>query len=196
MTFIIVDIEATCDRDNPNWLRENMEPIEIGAVAVNDAGIVIGEFSTFIRPEMFPKLSNFCKGLTTITQDQVDNAEVFKVAYQKFEKWALSFEKPKFCSWGGYDSRELNRQCKKRNMKFNFKEVLNLKELFAKSQSLQKEIGVGNALIKAKLNFEGTPHRGIDDAKNIAKLLKYSYYGEKVPEDNTPVEKHKFKNKP
>ena len=196
MTFIIVDIEATCDRDNPNWLRENMEPIEIGAVAVNDSGIIIGEFNTFIRPEMFPKLSNFCKGLTTITQEQVDNAEIFKESYQKFENWALSFESPRFCSWGGYDSRELIRQCNKNNMKFKFKEVLNLKELFAKSQSLKKEIGVGNALIKANLIFEGTPHRGIDDAKNIARLLKYSYYGEKVPEEKCPQKKYKFKNKP
>lgn len=176
MHYIVVDIEATCDQNNPLWDRANMEPIEIGAVAVNEKLEIIGEFSTFIRPVKFPKLSNFCKELTSIKQEQVDIAPIYKDAYKDFEKWAFGFENPIFCSWGGYDAREMKRNCEKDKVKFNFKTCLNLKNLFSKTQSLNRELGLKKALSYSGLIFEGIPHRGIDDAKNTARLLKYSCY--------------------
>ena len=35
-----------------------------------------------------------------------------------------------------------------------------------------KRFGLGQALDRLRLTFTGTPHRGIDDAKNIARVYK------------------------
>lgn len=50
---------------------------------------------------------------------------------------------------------------------------VNLKQLFSNTQGLPKRYGMAEALQLAGLPLEGTHHRGIDDARNIAKLLPY-----------------------
>lgn len=179
-TFIITDLEATCDENNSNFPRHLSEPIEIGSVAVNEQLEIISEFQTFIKPTKTSTLSDFCKSLTHIKQSDVDNAPEFEKAYYQFEDWFLSFNNPIFCSWGGYDFRCLKRECEQHKMKFHFETGVNLKNLFYKKQNLVKEVGLGKAMNIAKIKFIGTPHRGIDDAKNIARLLEYSYYDNKI----------------
>ncbi len=180
MTLIIVDIEATCDeKSNLNWRRDYMEPIEIGAIAINDKLEIISEFNAFIKPARFPILSDFCKELTTIKQSDVDNALDFKTVYTNFRDWAFQYSNPEFCSWGDYDRNELTRHCNMHKIDFKFEKTCNLKKLFATTQGLSKEAGVGKALNITNQVFTGTPHRGIDDVKNILKLVKYSYLKEK-----------------
>lgn len=183
-TFIITDIEATCD-DQENlqstFSRELSEPIEIGAVAVNERLEILGEFQTFIKPLNYnTELTPFCMWLTKIKQSDVDNAPLYKEAYQSFEDWFLQYSNPEFCSWGRYDFYELKKFCERNGQKFHFDSGVNLKNLFAKKQKIGREIGLGRALTKSGLQFVGTPHRGIDDAKNIARLLPYTYYDEKI----------------
>ncbi len=48
---------------------------------------------------------------------------------------------------------------------------VNLKQLFTDTQGLPKRYGMAQALELAGIELEGTHHRGIDDARNIAKLL-------------------------
>lgn len=185
-TFIITDIEATCDdQDNlqSTFNRDLSEPIEIGAVAVNERLDILGEFQTFIKPLNYnTELTPFCMKLTKIKQSDVDNAPLYKEAYQSFEEWFLQYQNPEFCSWGRYDFYELKKFCERNNLKFHFNSGVNLKNLFAKKQKIGREIGLGRALTKSGLQFIGTPHRGIDDAKNIARLLPYTYYDEKIKE--------------
>lgn len=183
-TFIITDIEATCDDQNniqSTFDRALSEPIEIGAVAVNENYEILGEFQTFIKPINYNTgLTPFCMSLTKIKQFDVDNAPLYKEAYQSFEDWFLQYTKPEFCSWGKYDFNELKKFCARNGQKFYFESGVNLKNLFAKKQNISREIGLGRALTKSGLQFIGTPHRGIDDAKNIARLLPYTYYNEKI----------------
>lgn len=178
-TFIITDLEATCDENN-KLPRHLSEIIEIGAVAVNEKLEIIGEFQTFVKPVKTTDLTDFCKSLTKIKQSDVDSAVLFEKAYYNFENWFLNFSNPMFCSWGGYDFRALNRACEEIKIKFHFDEGTNLKNLFGKKQNNGKELGLGRALNMAGLNFIGTPHRGIDDSKNIARLMPYSFYDKKI----------------
>ncbi len=178
-TFIITDLEATCD-DNNKMPKHLSEIIEIGAVAVNQDLQVISEFQTFVKPVKTTILTDFCMQLTKIKQSDVDSAKVFEQAYYNFEEWFLQFNDPIFCSWGGYDFRALNRACNEIKIKFHFDKGTNLKHLFGKKQNNGKEVGLGKALNIAGLKFIGTPHRGIDDSKNIARLMPYSFYDEKI----------------
>lgn len=171
MRYIVTDLEATC------WDRERrlpddvMETIEIGAVCLLSAtGPVGGEFSKFIRPTFSPILSAFCTALTTIRQEDVDAAESFKPVFTQFMQW-IGDEPFIFCSWGAYDLRQLKSDCSRFNLRFpsRLDNHINLKKEFSRLHST-KPMGMEKALELAGLTLEGTHHRGIDDARNIANL--------------------------
>lgn len=83
MNYIIFDLEATCWENDRT--RQN-EIIEIGAVKVNVNLEIIGEFQTFIKPKLNSQLSDFCKSLTSISQQDIDMATYFPQAIYKFQE--------------------------------------------------------------------------------------------------------------
>ncbi len=107
---ILFDLEATCWEDK-EFQKVNFEIIEIGAVKFDCKSFdVIDEFQTFVKPVRNTVLSNYCKNLTSITQEQVDNAPTFDVVYRLFMNWAKDC--PLFLGWGNADWDELNNNCK------------------------------------------------------------------------------------
>ena len=171
MTYVIVDFEATCC-DKSSFPRDEMEIIEIGAVAIDRTELnVVSEFESFVQPVRNPKLTKFCVSLTTITQTQVSSAPLFKAVHRKFQHWLDTLECPIFCSWGQYDKKQLVQDCNYHKVEYPFDaQHINVKKLFAKNRGLRKPCGLGQAVRTTGLQFEGQAHRGIDDARNIARL--------------------------
>jgi len=158
-----------------------METIEIGAVMVDAASLqVLDEFQTFIKPIIHTELRDFCINLTSIQQVDVDNSEKFPVVFEAFLAWASQFEEYLFCSWGDYDRKQLEQDCTLHNIPFPLSTHFNLKLAFSKSQNTKKRFGLDQALRKKGLILEGTHHRGIDDARNIARLLTYMNFEEVI----------------
>lgn len=177
MTYIIVDFEATCS-DQGEIPRDEMEIIEIGAVALFEEGPHIkGEFQSFVKPVRHPQLTEFCRRLTSIKQSKVDSAELFPAVVQRFATWISSHDAPTFCSWGDYDKHQLRQDCAFHEEPFPFgPEHINIKRRFAENLNLRKPCGLEDALRKVGLQFEGSPHRGIDDARNMANLSNYLFF--------------------
>lgn len=170
--YLVVDLEATC-WDDDSVPRQEMETIEIGAVMV-DAGSLrtVDEFQAFIRPVRHTLLSRFCCELTSITQREVDAAGEFVRVFPEFVGWSARYDRALFCSWGDYDRRQLEQDCAFHGLAYPFgAEHLNLKAQFSKHCRLRRRLGLAQALQRAGLEFQGTHHRGIDDARNIARLL-------------------------
>lgn len=175
-TRIIVDLEATCC-DKNSFPRNEMEVIEIGAVAIQDKSFYkIDEYQSFISPVINPVLTTFCRKLTSISQSDVDSAPLFDEVISDFKIWVNKFENPVFCSWGYFDKNILLRECRVSNSDFPFDHRhINMKKSFAKKAGLKRGIGLGKALNYSNIEFEGTAHRGIDDARNMAKLAKFVF---------------------
>jgi inhibitor of KinA sporulation pathway (predicted exonuclease) len=77
-----------------------------------------------------------------------------------------------WASWGDYDRRQFERQCDATGVPFPFGPThLNLKTLFAVAHVLQREVGMEAALQRLGMPLEGTHHRGVDDAWNIARVF-------------------------
>jgi len=173
-TYIIIDFEATCTNAE-EFDRDEMEIIEFGVAAVDATTLLpVAEFSSFVRPVRNPKLTEFCRQLTTITQDDVDNAEEFSVVLDNFSDWLSAFEQPLFCSWGKYDFNQLHRDCEYHGVDYPFasNDHVNLKQRFVKSRPIKmRQVGLARAMKIAGIPLAGTLHRGIDDARNMAKLL-------------------------
>lgn len=182
-TFIVVDFEATCD-DRGAVPREEMEIIEIGAVRVDATSLArTGEFQLFVRPVRRPRLTPFCQKLTSIAQAYVDHAPGFPAAAAAFAAWAgAESGETAFYSWGNYDRKQLAKDCEFHGVEnpLPYRHV-NLKTAFAKHQGLRKPCGMAKALRYIGLPLEGTHHRGIDDARNIARLLPYALGLRDVP---------------
>jgi 3'-5' exoribonuclease 1 len=171
---VVVDLEATCC-DRKTIPSSKREIIEIGAVMVDRDLQPISEFQTFVRPVRFPVLTPFCTELTTITQAQVDVAPSYGNAIASFQTWMQDYHGVVFCAWGDFDRRQIRQDCKFHQVP-NPIEItcLNLKTMFARSQNLPGTYGMGQALEMVGMPLVGTHHRGLDDARNIAKLLPYS----------------------
>jgi inhibitor of KinA sporulation pathway (predicted exonuclease) len=174
--ILVVDLEATCC-DLKSIPRHQMETIEIGAVMVNTANLeIVDEFQTFVKPLRHPVLTEFCRQLTSITQLQVDTAPTFPAAMKLWQPWLAQFDKTIFGSWGAYDLKQFQQDSKYHQIDLPYpvsSNHINLKEIFSTIQGLNKRYGMPSALNLANITLTGTHHRGIDDARNISKLLPY-----------------------
>lgn len=175
---LIVDFEATCSKTN-EFPRDQMEIIEFPGIVVNDRFEVVAEFESFIRPVRNPQLTAFCMELTTISQADVDTAPTFPEAAAAMAEFAAAHDVQWWGSWGGYDRNQLTRDVQ-------FHRVVNplpfphtnLKEVFAAAQGVRRP-GLGGAIRLTGQTFEGTAHRGIDDSRNIVRVLPW-VFGELV----------------
>ena len=167
MNPIIFDLEATCWKDRSST-RQN-EIIEIGAVKIDQNGKVLGEFA---------ELSAFCKELTTITQAEVDGAAGYEVVIRDFQKWINLAEPYTLCSWGFYDKKQLSKDSDLHGLSKDWiEDHISLKHQYARINGLKRPMGMGGALAREKMKLEGVHHRGIDDARNIARILLV-YFGQ------------------
>lgn len=162
--IIILDLEATCSENKD---IEN-EIIEIGAVKIID-GKIVDTFDAFVKPILNPVLTDFCKELTTIRQEDVDNAKGFKEVFADFMKW-IGTDDFEYMSWGFYDRKQFEHDCKLHHLPIDWtKNHTNIKLMFAEKTKM-RPCGMDKALKLLHIPLEGTHHRGIDDAKNIAKI--------------------------
>ncbi|HVS73029.1 MAG TPA: 3'-5' exonuclease [Phycisphaerae bacterium] len=171
--YLIIDLEATCS-DTTIVPRDEMEIIEIGALIQNARTFEIeSTFQTFIHPVRHPILTSFCTQLTTITQSDLAAAPTFPEALAALTAWMVPFPDSIFCSWGEYDKAQFLQDCAHHHIPYPFgPNHLNLKNAFAAAMNKRKAPGVDATLRFLGLPFQGTPHRGLDDAQNIARIVR------------------------
>lgn len=176
--YCVIDFEGTCEEDNP--LGYVHEIIEFPAVLVDANTLeVVSEFHEFVKPQQKPKLSQFCQNLTGVTQEIVDSADHFPAVLFKFQQWLTGHElgtKYKFgvVTDGPWDmSRFFSTQCKLCSISVpNFaREWINLRKLYRNFYKIYKG-SLRDMVSNLGLKFEGTPHSGIDDARNITRILQ------------------------
>ncbi len=116
---------------------------------------------------------NLLGRLTHIKQRQIDSAPTFPESFDNFMQW-IGDSPFKLCSWGAFDYDLFNYELSRHNGEWsaNFVNYLNLKELYSRVYSTKASIGLNQAMRKLSMKFEGRLHRGIDDARNIARVAQ------------------------
>ncbi len=137
---------------------------------------IIDIFSCFVKPEINQELSEFCKNLTSISQENVDNSKSFNQSIREFEQWVLSTSEDIYLgSWGFYDKKQILKECSIKKYSGQVISLLDrhisIKHQFSKIKNI-KPCRMDAALKMLGIQLEGTHHRGIDDAKNISKIFK------------------------
>ncbi len=174
VNYLIYDLEATCWLGRPP--KGHNEIIEIGAVMINEYGEVISTFEKFIRPTVNPRLSGFCKRLTSITQEQVDTAETYPKVIQAFMEWGNIFEADFYvCSWGNNDKKLFKDDCDLHSIDTKWlDQYVDLKGQFNNLKGMAVKGTLKKIVIKEGFEFTGKQHRAISDAINLSKIfLKY-----------------------
>lgn len=179
--ILIVDLEATCWESSrlPDGERQsvqNMEIIEFGCALATRAGEVLDSRSLLVRPTRNPELSAFCRSLTGITQTMVDAAPTYSEVVRTLDELlGQPAESLVWCSWGNYDRYQIQAESEAEGIAPAFMAWphLNLKRLWRRSTGQKKKTGLASALAFHNLAFEGRPHRGVDDARNIVRLLPF-----------------------
>ncbi len=173
--ILVVDVEATCwEGKNPDGMEN--EIIEIGVCLLDvKSGEITNNIGILVKPEN-SVISPFCTNLTTITQKMIDEEGIsFKEACNVLRNEYKSQSRA-WASFGAYDFNQFQRQCASTGLPNPFNSShINVKTLFALKKKLVHEQGMAGALAILGIPLEGTHHRGVDDAKNIAKILSKTF---------------------
>ncbi|NXQ45241.1 ERI2 exoribonuclease, partial [Catharus fuscescens] len=188
--LIVLDFEATCWGDRG---QRGPEIIEFPAVLLNTStGVIESEFHMYVQPQEHPILSEFCKELTGITQNQVDEGVPLNICLSQFLKWIQKIQKEKkiifstdgqsncaseakacaFVTWTDWDLGVcLHYECRRKQL--HKPDILNswidLKATYRAFYN-RKPKGLNGALQDLGIVFEGREHSGLDDSRNTARL--------------------------
>jgi 3'-5' exoribonuclease 1 len=123
-------------------------------------------------------LSKFCIHLTGITQLQVDSAETFPNVLNEVNQWLISKElgttyKYVIATDGPWDFENfLNLQCQQSVLQYPYwgRRWVDVRKMFANWFNVRR-CGIEKMLHYLGLEFEGKQHCGLDDARNISRIL-------------------------
>lgn len=170
--ILVIDIEATCWKNNKIPKGQQNEIIEVG-ICVLDTKMHVRIASDTIIVKPYSYVSEFCTELTTLTQADVDKGISLREACDILQTQYLS-RKCLWASYGAYDKKIFQKECHQKGIEYPFyPQHLNVKQMFADTFNLKRQVGMAGALKRLDFPLEGTHHRGVDDAWNIAKILAY-----------------------
>ncbi|XP_045142897.1 3'-5' exoribonuclease 1 isoform X2 [Echinops telfairi] len=174
----IIDFEATCEEGNPPEFIH--EIIEFPVVLLNTHTLEIEDtFQQYVKPEINTQLSDFCISLTGITQDQVDRADTFPQVLKKVIDWMKLKElgtkyKYSILTDGSWDmSKFLNIQCQLSSLRYPpfAKEWINIRKSYGNFYKVPRsQTKLTIMLEKLGMSYDGRPHSGLDDSRNIARI--------------------------
>lgn len=172
--IIFFDFEMNC-LENFN----DVEIISIGAVKTDIYGNINSKFYEFIKPKCISKLTPKCIEITSLTQNDINNAKSFETVFKEFSYWCGNKNKL-FMYWGGNDIRVLKNDINRNSSKLNIlntllKNNLDFQEILCKDLlEIENFLSLKNALTKYNIDFLGKQHDSLFDSINLAILYKYS----------------------
>jgi inhibitor of KinA sporulation pathway (predicted exonuclease) len=167
----VIDVEATCWEGEPPE-GQHSDIIEIGVTELDYFSLEVGATRSILVRPAHSEISEFCTRLTTLTPAQIEGEGVAYEDALKILRKELRSRDRIFASYGDYDRKMFDRQCKAYGAPSPFgPRHLNVKSLLALTLGLDEEIGMAEALERLGLPLEGTHHRGGDDSRNIARIL-------------------------
>ncbi len=176
MDYIVLDLEWNQSNTGleEEALKLPFEVIEIGAIHLNDACRMVGEFSRLIKPQVYTEMNQITSRLIHLQMQELERGRPFTEVMEHFLQWCG--KDYIFCTWGDQDLKELQR-----NMKFYRMEplsdgpiaFLDIQKLF----SIAYEDGKSRKALEYAVDFlsmeKDIPfHRAFSDAYYTAKVLE------------------------
>ena len=179
----VVDVECTCWETREEQNGSPNEIIEIGMCGLSvQTGEIVHPKSFVVKPR-FTEVSPFCTQLTGWTQEEIDAGLDIEDALENIKKELPIKKDDIWFSCGEFDRKKLTGtapgslfwlyKIQRWDNPFDLLRThFNIKTLFALKHKLFKEKDMAQMLQHLGLPLEGTHHRGLDDALNIAKIVR------------------------
>lgn len=181
MKHIVVDLEmnSLAKEFKEEKIICGREIIEIGAVVLDEQYHEIGSFKTLVKPQYNDVIKPYFEKLTGITTEMVANAPVFKEALDMFFSWCHSInDDVQIYQWSETDLDQVLSEIKlKRIAVEEENQVLlynwaDFQKEYGEKLNLSNAVSLKNAVMYAGVEFEGSEHDALNDARNTATLLK------------------------
>lgn len=200
-TVLVWDLEANCRCLNGEVdTLPSDQPIEIVEFPVcpffpKSESRSVEPFHSYVKPSV--PITDACTSLTGITQDHVENADDLR-SWMKQHAFDSDEANTIFACCGNYDPRALINEANRLGIQlpsYFYKPFMNIKVIYSdyldsiNSPPLQRNgkpkkrkdnesysnLGMTDVLETLGLTLEGRHHSGIDDAKNISRIVAELY---------------------
>ncbi|QGQ45275.1 3'-5' exonuclease [Metabacillus sediminilitoris] len=170
--MIFFDFEMLCS-DN-GMAYDMMEAIRLGAVKYDLETESITYFDRYIRPENQEPLSDFCKALTGIDDQDLVGANDFATVFEEFLAWVGGIKKSQYFSWSPSDLTRLKIDAEKHEIPLRTitkieKRYIDFQAVF-KKRVANNNVSVEDALALYGLEFSGEKHHPMYDAYNTLRI--------------------------
>lgn len=183
----VIDMELTCDL--APLPKEEQEIIEIGIEVLDSKTLkCVYTAQTTVKPLRNPTLSEYCKNLTHITQEEIDESlDLDMAVFYLLENNNLSVDDFIWCAWGD-DPIWLQKELWIQGSKIVFdKRFINLSLIDGHRRSLSKALAANNIIQQQPI------HRALPDAMSTADLArKYKITVEDIQISNTRTYKQQI----
>ena len=116
MNYVVLDLEWNQSTTGKEKEVETLpfEIIEVGAIKINDTGVMVDEFSKIVRPKVYREMHRITSKLIHMQMQELERGEEFPKVTEAFLEWCG--EEYIFCTWGSLDLLELQRNMRYYNM--------------------------------------------------------------------------------
>ena len=175
MNYIIFDLEWNqgVNRGEKRDKKMPLEIVEIGAVKLNEDREMISEFSELIKPQIYHEMHNITRKIIHIQMEELEKGKPFEEVMPAFLEWCG--EDSLFCTWGGLDLLELQRNMTYYGMKplsdrpIKFYDIQKLFSLAYEDGKSRRTLEYAIDLLDIKKDIPF--HRAFSDAYYTAKVF-------------------------
>ncbi len=169
--LLFIDFEFTMPEGKSNPKGFFPEIIEVGIVSVKNQKIE-EQFSSYVKPNQFPILSERCKTFLQISQEKIDQGmtftELLSILSNYNEKAPTTV-----ITWGNMDMKVLRHNCEISKVKFPFTgKFRDLSMEYKKFFGDRNQTGLWKAVEEYGKKATGKHHRALDDALTTYNLFK------------------------
>lgn len=186
MAYIVLDMEWNCAKRRNQMIdipfRLYGEIIQIGAVKLNNALKVIGEFNRTIKPDFYKHMNKEVQNVTLITDSDLQKGVAFTKAIREFKTWCNPDDV--ILTWGDSDIRMLIDNLDFRDMDTAWiPEAFNAQWMFDDQVTMQnRQYSLDYARFKFGIKGRNA-HNALNDAYNTAEVLTHLDVAEWIEEE-------------
>jgi len=168
-----MDLELTCWDDKSTQFSTKQEVIEIGVVVLDANRLIVeNQISRTVRPMYNPELSDYCKNLTGITQDEIDGSKNLLVETRNM--FADGLPDPKDFVWAcwGHDPVWLQNEMIDKSYTNDVDRTLYYDQRWINVSLCAGGGGLKRGCKTYNVEYEQPAHRALADAISVSRIVK------------------------
>ena len=183
------DFEFNCT-DKRHQNNNKLEIISVGMIICDEKNNVLEEFKSYVKPTKAPKLSDKCKGITEIHQNDIDSAKDLETVCQEMLQPLLKYNLKVLSVWGSHDKLVMYNDAKlHKKAGLQFESIEKVAKRIVDVQNTVTDIFQlprNHSLKKMADIFEinnSKEHDALEDAKTLSQIIYIIHNEDKTSYD-------------